>query len=99
MKKIAVLGAGRSSSSLIRYLLVQSESNDWRIKVYDRDLEVEQSKIASHPNGEALKLDVFQDEEVKKVVSEADLIVSMLPARMHIHVIEEAINQKKKQQQ
>ena len=95
MKKIAVLGAGRSSSSLIRYLLTQSESNDWKIRVCDRDLETANQKINNHPNAVAIEFDVFDKDEVEREVENADLIVSMLPARMHIHVIEEAIKQKK----
>ncbi len=95
MKNIAILGAGRSSSSLIRYLLAQSEQMDWKIRVCDFNLETAKQKINNHKNGEAMEFDVFDHAEVEKEVSNADLIVSMLPARMHIHVIEEAIKQKK----
>ncbi len=95
MKNIAVLGAGRSSSSLIRYLLEQSKSNNWKIRVCDRDVETARKKIDNHPNAEAVEFDVFDKSEVEFEVQNADLIVSMLPARMHIHVIEEAIKQKK----
>ena len=95
MKQIAILGAGRSSSSLIRYMLTQSESNDWSIRVCDRDIEIAKKKVGDHPNAEAVEFDVFDENEVKSEISNADLIVSMLPARMHIHVIEEAIKQKK----
>ena len=95
MKNIAILGAGRSSSSLIRYLLEQSEQQDWKLRVCDFNLEAAKQKINNHPNGEAVEFDVFDHSEVEREVEKADLIVSMLPARMHIHVIEEAIKQKK----
>jgi len=95
MKNIAILGAGRSSSSLIRYLLEQSEKLDWKIRVCDYNLEAAKQKINNHANGEAVEFDVFDHSEVEREVKKADLIVSMLPARMHIHVIEEAIKQKK----
>lgn len=95
MKHIAILGAGRSSSSLIRYLLEQSTENNWNIKVCDRDVETAKAKVNNHPNGEAVEFDVFDKKEVAAEVEWADLVVSMLPARMHIHVIEEAIKQKK----
>lgn len=95
MKKIAILGAGRSATSLIRYMLNVSESNNWKIKVCDRDVEIARKKVGNHPHAEAVEFDVFDKTEVETEVKDADLIVSMLPARMHIHVIEEAIKQKK----
>lgn len=95
MKKIAILGAGRSSSSLIRYLVQQAEENNWFLRVCDRDLSIAKNKIASHPQAEAIEFDVFDKSQVIREVEQADLVVSMLPASMHIHVIEEAIRQKK----
>ena len=95
MKKIAILGAGRSSSSLIRYMLHQAKQNNWLIRVCDMDVKMAESKIANHELAEAVQFDVFNKDQVKQEVSQADLIVSMLPASFHIHVIEEAINQKK----
>ena len=95
MKKIAILGAGRSSSSLIRYLLDQAKQNNWLLRVCDMDLQMAESKISNHNHAEAAQFDVFDKEQVKREVSNADLIVSMLPASFHIHVIEEAIRQKK----
>ncbi|MEN8787833.1 MAG: saccharopine dehydrogenase C-terminal domain-containing protein [Flavobacteriales bacterium] len=95
MKKIAILGAGRSSSSLIRYMLHQAKQNNWLIRVCDMDVKMAESKIANHELAVAVQFDVFNKDQVKQEVSQADLIVSMLPASFHIHVIEEAINQKK----
>lgn len=95
MKKIAILGAGRSSSSLIRYMLAQAKQNNWFLRVCDMDVNMAESKIANHDCAEAVQFDVFNKEQVKKEISNADLIVSMLPASFHIHVIEEAINQRK----
>ena len=37
MKNILVIGAGRSTGSLIRYLLAHAQSNDWSVTVADRD--------------------------------------------------------------
>ena len=38
MKRILVLGAGLSASSLIRYLLNSSEQYHWQIRVVDQEL-------------------------------------------------------------
>ena len=50
MKQISVLGAGRSSSSLIRYLLNESEENGWKVRVCYRDVETARAKVANHKN-------------------------------------------------
>ena len=77
MKKIAILGAGRSSSSLIRYLLEQSEQYSWKIRVCDYDLEIAKQKVNNHPNAEAVKFDVFDHAEVEREIGKADLVLSM----------------------
>ena len=38
MKKILVIGAGRSSTSLIKYLLDNSSKENWSVTVVDFDL-------------------------------------------------------------
>ena len=48
MKKILIIGAGLSSSTLIQYLLDHSEEHDWKVKVGDMSLETAKSKIHGH---------------------------------------------------
>jgi hypothetical protein len=40
MKTLLVIGAGLSSSSLIRYFLQHAEQEDWQIRVVDQDLDL-----------------------------------------------------------
>ncbi len=92
MKKILVLGAGLSSSSLIKYLLDSSIEAGWEITLGDIELELAQKKIADHPNGRAIAFDGGNEELCSEVVRKADLVISMLPARMHhriaLHCVE-----------
>jgi hypothetical protein len=44
MKKILIFGAGRSSSSLIKYLLDSANKEDWFVTVLDSDLKLAQEK-------------------------------------------------------
>jgi saccharopine dehydrogenase-like NADP-dependent oxidoreductase len=83
MKRICILGAGLSATSLIDYLLQQAEQHQWHICLGDIDIELAQHKINGHKNGEAFKFDVFNTEQVTKVVSSSDIVVSLLPARFH----------------
>ncbi|MEL7147594.1 MAG: saccharopine dehydrogenase C-terminal domain-containing protein, partial [Bacteroidota bacterium] len=86
MKQILILGAGRSSSSLIQWLLSHSKENDFTLVVGDINLEMAQSKIEGHPNAKAIRFDIFDEANSKPVIVAADLVISMLPASFHIHV-------------
>ncbi|WP_299712087.1 saccharopine dehydrogenase family protein [uncultured Tenacibaculum sp.] len=86
MRKILIIGAGRSSSSLIKYLLDKSTSENLHITIGDISLESAESKINNHPNGTAISLDVFDDKQRIEAVKNADIVISMLPAHLHIEV-------------
>lgn len=94
MKNILVLGAGLSSSSLIRYLLNNSEQNDWFIKIVDRDLEMVKKKIGDSKNALALSFNALDPVERKPEIEKADLVISMLPARFHVEVAKDCIELK-----
>jgi len=93
MKRILVAGAGLSATSLIDYLLNKSEVNDWNVVVGDFDLSLAEQKINSHPRGTALHFDVFDIEQRNDAIREADIVVSMLPARMHVLLAEDCVIQ------
>ena len=95
MNTILVLGAGLSSSSLIRYLLENSNAHNWVVRVVDRDLDLVKSKINNHPNGVALSFNALDRNERKPEIEKADLVISMLPARFHVEVAEDCIELKK----
>ena len=66
MKTILLLGAGMSSSSLIRYLLVESEKFDWKLNVVDQNTALVLKKIANHPRAEALSFNALDTTERRK---------------------------------
>ena len=90
-KVILVLGAGRSSSSLIAHLLGQADQEGWEIHVGDLSLEAAQSKVGGHPRGHAFQLasDGVADRNAR--IAQAALVISMLPAFMHVDVAKVAI--------
>jgi saccharopine dehydrogenase-like NADP-dependent oxidoreductase len=83
MKKILILGAGLSSTSLIKYLLDQSERQDWHITLGDIDENRARKKIDNHPRGTAVNFDIFSEEQRELFISSSDIVVSLLPPRMH----------------
>ncbi|MBI9055686.1 MAG: saccharopine dehydrogenase NADP-binding domain-containing protein [Bacteroidales bacterium] len=91
MKKILILGAGLSSSSLIKYLLDHSKEHNWKIRVGDMSLEVAKRKVNNHENGEAVEFDVFNEQQRIEEIQNADVVISMLPARFHHLVAERCV--------
>jgi saccharopine dehydrogenase-like NADP-dependent oxidoreductase len=81
MKKILIIGAGRSTSALLRYLEEHAQKHNWEITAGDLDVQSVQSKVS--PSTRAITLDVFQEDQLNKEVQGADIVVSMLPARFH----------------
>jgi saccharopine dehydrogenase-like NADP-dependent oxidoreductase len=91
MKTILILGAGLSSSSLIRYLLNNSSKYNWQVRIVDQDVELVQRKINGNPNGVALSFNALSQEERKPEIEKADLVISMLPARFHVDIANDCI--------
>ena len=90
-KVILVLGAGRSSSSLIAHLLEQAGTEGWQIQVGDVNLEAALGKVQGHPCGTAFALSATDNAERNKRIAAADVVISMLPAFMHVEVAKTAI--------
>ncbi|WP_339702682.1 saccharopine dehydrogenase C-terminal domain-containing protein [uncultured Marixanthomonas sp.] len=91
MRNILIIGAGRSATSLIQYLLNKSETEKLALTIGDLSLENAQKLAGDHPNATAIKLDIFNEEERRKTVKAADLVISMLPARFHIEVAKDCL--------
>jgi saccharopine dehydrogenase-like NADP-dependent oxidoreductase len=91
MRNILVIGAGRSSSSLIKYLLDKSSSENLFITVADISEENATERIGNHSNAEALKFDVFKEEQRRQEIQKADIVISMLPARFHIEIAKDCV--------
>jgi saccharopine dehydrogenase-like NADP-dependent oxidoreductase len=95
MKRILVIGAGRSSSTMIKYFLTQSQKENWLIRVGDMQLSFAQEKVGNHVNGQTFKFDALNGDERRKEISNSDIVISMLPARFHLEVVKDCIELKK----
>ena len=83
MKQILVLGAGRSCTSLIEYLIRNSVDLDWHIRVGDYDLPTAQEKCGNSSRAEAFHFDINHADQCDLEVQKVDLVISMLPAAYH----------------
>ena len=95
MRNILIIGAGRSASSLIQYLLNKSVAENLHLTIGDLSLELAQRKTQNHPNATAIALDIFNDLQRQTEIQKADIVISMLPAHLHIEVAKDCIVYKK----
>ncbi|MBX2978836.1 MAG: saccharopine dehydrogenase NADP-binding domain-containing protein [Flavobacteriales bacterium] len=96
MRKILILGAGRSASSLISYLIEHASEQDWQVTVADRDEA--QARRMVHNGGNAalgVALDATQAAERAALIESHDLVISMLPAFMHMDVLKDCLRLRK----
>lgn len=95
MKNILIIGAGRSASALINYILGQAEQYEWKVTVVDMDKKLAQQKINNHPSAVAHGLNVQDLDSRRQFISVNDVIVSLLPPALHILVAEDCVLLKK----
>jgi saccharopine dehydrogenase-like NADP-dependent oxidoreductase len=95
MRNILIIGAGRSASSLIQYLLNKSTQENLHLTIGDLSLELAQRKTNNHPNASAIALDINNVVQRQAEIQKADIVISMLPAHMHIDVAKDCVTFKK----
>jgi len=95
MRNILIIGAGRSASSLIKYLLEKSDVENLHLTIGDLSLELATRKSAGHRNATPIALDIKDKTQRMHAIENADIVISMLPAHMHIEVAKDCIVLKK----
>ena len=91
MTNILIIGAGRSTTSLINYLLQNSAICNFKITVADMDINLAQEKIANYPNASAISFNSSDADKRKEIIQQHDFIISMLPAFMHAEVAKNCV--------
>ena len=91
MRNILIIGAGRSATSLIKYLLDISLSENLFITLGDLSLENAQKFVQGHPNAKAILLDVLDETQRQDAIKSSNLVISMLPARFHMEAAKDCI--------
>lgn len=92
MRKILVIGSGKSTSYLIKYLLDKSNSQKLHITVGDINIDNAKKLIGKHKHATALSLDVFNEISRRDAIKNSDIVISMLPARFHVEVAKDCLN-------
>lgn len=91
MKTILIIGAGRSSSSLISYLLEHAEKGGWQVRVGDVEEKNAAARVNGHSSGASFRFDITDAVQREKEISGAAVVVSMLPAFMHGAVAKDCV--------
>jgi len=95
MRNILLFGAGKSASSLIKYLLDKSETENLHLTIADINIDLAQKKTNNHKNATPIALNIFNETERRSQIERADIVISMLPAHMHIEIAKDCILYKK----
>lgn len=95
MRKIVVIGAGKSTSFMLDYFLKKSESEQLHITIVDQNADGIADAIKKHPACTFVVLDIFNEKDRIHILSEADIVVSMLPARFHMTIAKDCLALKK----
>jgi saccharopine dehydrogenase-like NADP-dependent oxidoreductase len=95
MRKILVIGAGKSTSYLLDYLLGKAAIEKLKITIGDINPSAIPATITNHKHCEVIRLDIFEENEREHAIADSDIVISMLPARFHIKVAEDCLKLKK----
>ncbi len=83
VRRILVVGAGKSTFYLLDYLLEKATKEHLHLTIGDLNPETISNSIKAHPACTVFLLDIFKDEDRKNAIQNSDIVISMLPAMFH----------------
>ncbi len=90
--RLLLLGAGRSASSLIHYLLRHAPTERWFLTVADANPAHLVPVLAAHSEyARAVPFDLNHEAQLDELVAQADVVISMLPAALHLAVAQACV--------
>jgi saccharopine dehydrogenase-like NADP-dependent oxidoreductase len=75
LKTILLLGAGKSATVLISYLLKEAAENKWKFIIADANKEQILAKTNHSPFAEAVQLDITNDRQREKLIQRAHVVI------------------------
>ena len=91
MRHILVIGAGRSATNLIHYLAEKASDQQLEITVADLSIEAANKNILGMAHTRGIALDVNDADQRQSLIQAHDLVISMLPAHMHVDVAKDCL--------
>ena len=94
--RLLLLGAGRSASSLIQYLLRHAPTENWFLTVADANPAHLVPVLAAHSQyARAVPFGLENEALLEELVGQADVVISMLPAALHVVVARACLRQRR----
>ena len=91
MKHILVIGAGKSATCLIEYLVKETALHNWKLTVADGNLALAASKTGQAAHTQAIELNVEAVFQRQQLIQSADIVISLLPPALHFLVAEDCV--------
>ena len=95
MKTIVLIGAGKSATVLIDYLITEAETNNWKFIIADSNREQILIKTKKSPFAEAIQLDVTNEKQRGELIQKAHVVISMMPPTLHFLVAKDCVEYRK----
>lgn len=95
MKTIVLIGAGKSATVLIDYLIAEAAANNWKFIVADSDKSQVLRKTGNSKFAEAVELDVTNEDQRSKLIQRAHVVISMMPPALHFLVAKDCVEYRK----
>ncbi len=90
-KKILILGAGKSSYSLLKYLATNSNDQDWEVKVVDRIFSDHVLSLKALGHIEFIESNIQDSINRNNLINSCDIVISMLPSGFHEMVAKDCL--------
>lgn len=95
MKTIVLIGAGKSATVLIDYLIAEAEINNWKFIIADSNREQILLKTNNSKYAEAVQLDVTNEDARSALIQRAHVVISMMPPSLHFLVAKDCVEYRK----
>lgn len=89
-----MFGAGKSTFVLVNYLLNISDAENLKLVIADKFIK-NVSQLFKHKNLEIVEFSIENEILKNELISKCDLVISMLPASMHLNIAETCLKLKK----
>lgn len=91
MRKILLIGAGKSSSYLVKYLSDHSQAENWQVVVADANKKNAEAITAKLANCIPIAFNATDEKEREQYIKDSDIVISLLPATLHSLIAEDCI--------
>ena len=92
MKKVAIIGAGKMTKPLVDYFI---DNCGYQVTMVNRTVSAAEKVINGRKLGTAVRWTAGESEALDEVVSQSDIVISMVPKPMHINVARSCLRCKK----